>query len=255
LSFATNGSYKETVAPGTQNLFADNLDGTLSTRVGSQVQLSLGKGDLGVTPAKPSAVSLQLTRHDGDRRITIGVSGTVSGTASLRMANAVTVTATGAVSLTVSRVGPGPPQTFKSASLHLRRGERLELGAPQRLDPAASTIHATVSGRGHKRAVTLINRAPRPTVRIAHMSAKRSHGRTRVTVRLATSGARGGQVVVTVRGVGHTASTVQIAARSRVTVSFLLSAQRRGQRFRVWAIALTSDEQAGRIATGTVHAR
>lgn len=255
LSFAANGSYKETVAPGTQNLFADNLDGTLSTRVGGQGQLALGKGEIGVTPAKPSAVSLQLTRHDSGGRITIGVAGTVSGTATLRAANTVTVTATGTVSLTVSRVGPGPPQTFKSVSLRLRRGERLELGALQRLDPGASTIHATVSGRGHKRAVTLINRAPHPTVRITRVSAKRGHGKTRVTVRVATGGARGGQVLVTVRGAGHAAATMEVAARSRVTVSLLLSALRRGQRLRVWAVALTRGGQAGRIATATVRAR
>jgi hypothetical protein len=251
----SSGTYKETVAPGTQNLFDDNLDGTLSTRAGGQGQLALGKGEIGVTPAKPSAVSLQLTRHDGGGRTTIGVAGTVTGTATLRAASTVTITASGTISLTVSRVGPGPPQTFRSVSLHLSRGERLELGALQRLDPGASTIHATVSDGGHKRTVTLINRAPRPSVRITRVSAKRGHDKTRVTVRLATAGARGGQVLVTVRGASHTATTTEIAARSRATIPLLLSAQRRGQRLRVWAVALTDGGQAGRIATATVRAR
>ena len=151
--------------------------------------------------------------------------------------------------------GPGqPPQTFQSA-VRLRSGQRLELGSLRRLDIAASRVRATLSGRGHRRLVTLINRAPRPTVRIARVSAKRGHGRTRVTVRLVTAGAHGGQVLVTVRGAGHTATTMEVAARSRVTIPLLLSAQRRGERLRVLAVALTRGGQAGRIATATVHAR
>ncbi len=255
LSFATDESYKESVAAGTQNLFADKLDGVISTGAGGQVQLSLGKGEIGVTPAKPTAIGLQLTRQRGDRHTTIGFGGTVSGAATLRVANTVIVTASGTVRLTVSRVGPGPPQTFRSAPIHLRRGERLELGAPQRLEPAASTLEATVLGRGSRLLVRLVNRAPRAAVRIDRVSATRRHGGTRVTVHLATGAGRGGQLVVTARGVARASATVSVAARPHVTLSLLLPPQRRGRRVQVWAVALLRGGQAGRSVTATSRVR
>jgi len=256
LLLGASGNYTETLGAGTLSVVGNNLNGQIST-TGGKVSLGAAGQRVRLTPAVAGPATLRLTHHNGGGEITIAVSGRLSGAATLDIgANAtVSVAKTADLSVSVTRVGPGqPPQTFQSA-VRLRSGQRLELGSLRRLDIAASRVRATLSGRGHRRLVTLINRAPRPTVRIARVSAKRGHGRTRVTVRLVTAGAHGGQVLVTVRGAGHTATTMEVAARSRVTIPLLLSAQRRGERLRVLAVALTRGGQAGRIATATVHAR
>jgi hypothetical protein len=249
LVLAVGGSYHETILSGEQRLFSHDLDGSVSAGARSRVNLALGQGAIGVTPARATAVGLALTRHLRGGQVTVRVSGEVSGTAGLRLGRFTTITAVGTVSLAVGRVGPGPPQTFVSQSLRLGRGERLELGAPSQLDPAAHTIQAIISGHGAARRVTLTNRSSRPAVRIIRVSVHRERGHARVTVRLRTRAAHDGKVVVTVRGAGRAAATLTVAARPQLTLSVLLPAQRRGRRLRIFAVALTRDRQAGRIAT------
>jgi hypothetical protein len=241
-------TYTETLAPGTQNVFATRLDGALDTSSGGRAVLALGKGKIDVTPAKPGFVGLRLTRHEGDQRTTIAVSGTVSGAASLRAGSNTAIVASGTIQVTVSRSGHGPPQTFRSAPFRLRRGERVELGSLRGLAPGASAIRVSISRHGSRRPVELVNRASRPSVRIAHLSSKRRHGKTIVRLRLLTSGARGGHVLVTVRVGARAVRAVQLPARSHVAVSLPVSA-RRGGHVEVWAVALTRAGIAGRIAT------
>jgi hypothetical protein len=248
--------YTESIVAGTLYLTGGNIDGQITT-TGGKVTLGADGESVALAPKKAGPGTLRLSEH-GSTQTTIMVSGRFSGAIALDVgANATIKVAKSAdLKVSVTRSGPSqPPQTFESQTMRLTSGQQLELGSLGRLDLTASRVRATLADRGHRRMVTLINRAPRPTVRITRASAKRGHDRTRVTVRLATSGARGGQVLVTVRGGEHTATTMEVAARSRVTVSLLLSAQRRGQRLRVWAVGLTRGGQAGRIATDTVPAR
>jgi hypothetical protein len=249
LVLAASGAYQETIVSGEQRLFSHDLDGWVSAGVRSRAQLALGQGAISVTPARSTGVGLALTRHLRGGQVTVRVSGEVSGTAGLRLGRFTTITAVGTVKLAVGRVGPGPPQTFVSKPLRLRRGERLDLGTTSQLDPASSTIQAIISGHGATRRVTLTNRASRPAVRIVRVSVHRGRGHVRVTVRLSTRAAHNGKVVVTVRGAGRAVATLTVAARPQLTLSVLLPAQRRGRRLRVLAVALARDGQAGRIAT------
>jgi hypothetical protein len=256
LVLGSSGPYTETVAPGQLHILGAGVDGQISTTRGAHLRLGSSSGELQLSPVAPGAGSLELTRHDSGGETTISASGKLTGQLTLNAGRAITVSARAKITLTLTirRVGPGrPPQTF-AGSVRLGAGQKLELGSLRGLDPGRNRLHATVSGHGRHR-VTLTNRALRPVERIIAVAAKRVRGGTRVTVRLVTGGARGGQLVVTVRGAGHTATTVQIAARSRVTVSLMLSAQRRGQRLRVWAVALTRGGQAGRTITGAVRLR
>ncbi len=256
LVLGSSGPYTETVAPGQLHILGAGVDGQISTTRGAHLRLGSSSGELQLSPAAPGPGSLELTRHDSGGETTISVSGKLTGPLTLNAGRAITVSARAkiALTLTIRRVGPGrPPQTF-AGSVRLGAGQKLELGSLRGLDPGRNRLHATVSGHGRHR-VTLTNRALRPVERIIAVAAKRVRGGTKVTVRLVTGGARGGQLVVTVRGAGHTATTVQIAARSRLTVSLLLPAQRRNQRLRVWGVVLTRGGQAGRIATSIVHAR
>jgi hypothetical protein len=159
------------------------------------------------------------------------------------------------LSLKIRHAGPGsPPQAF-STSLRLRAGERLQLGSLVHLDMGARTLHVTLSGGGRRRSISLVNRLTRPVVRIIGISAKRVRRAAKVTIRLAGAASGSGVVFVSVRGSGRASRTAQVVARRRMKLSFVLPAQRRGQRLRVWAVAVTRGGQAGRIATGTVHAR
>lgn len=250
------GPYTETVGAGTLDILGAGTDGRI-TSAGGRLRLGPGARQLRLTPSVVGAGTLELTHHDAGGQTTVSVSGRLAGAVTLAVDSDVTVTTAKAqaLRLTIEQIGPGrPPQTF-SASVQLGRGQRLELGSLRRLDPTASRIRATLSGRGHKHIVALVNRASRPTVRIAGMSAKRGHGSTRVTLQLATRAARGGQVVISVRGAARTVVTTQVAARSRLKISILLSVQRRGQRLRLWAVALTRGGQAGRIVIGSVRVR
>jgi hypothetical protein len=245
-------TYTETLAPGTQNLFAARLDGALGASTGGRAVLALGKGQVEITPAKPGFVRLRLTRHEGDQRATIAVSGTVSGAASLRAGKSTTIVAAGTIRVAISHVGHGPPQTFQSAPFRLRRGERVELGSLRDLAAGGSTIRVTISRRGTRRSINLVNRASHPRVRIAHLTSKRRHGKTLVLLHLVTSGARGGQVLVTVRVGGRAVRALQLAARPRLAISLSLSARRGAGHVKVWAVALTRAGVAGQIATRTL---
>jgi hypothetical protein len=247
-------TYTEALAPGTQNLFASRLDGVLDAPTGGRAVLALGKGQVGITPAKPGFVGLRLTRHEGDQRTTIAVSGTVSGAASLRAGKSTGIVASGTVRVAVSHIGHGPPQTFRSAPFRLRRGERVEFGPLRDLAAGGSTIRVTISHGGARRSVNLVNRASRPRVRIAHIASKRLHGKTLVLLHLVTSGARGGHVLVTVRVGGRAVRALQLAARPRLAISLPLSARRGAGHVKVWAVALTRTGVAGRVATRTLTA-
>jgi hypothetical protein len=256
LVLGPSGTYTETVAAGTLNVLGAGTDGKVSS-TGGQLRIWPGGKQLRLTPASAGEGSLELTRHDSGGETTVAVAGKLAGPLTLAVGRAATITAAKpeALRLTLVRVGPGqPPQTFH-ASVRLGRGQHLELGSLRRLNTGLAQLHATLSGRGHRRAVTLVSRSARPMVRIRSVSAKRVRGGTRVTVRLVTRGAPSGQVVVTLRGAGRTSTSVQAAARAQVKVILLLPVQRRGQRLRVWAVALTRGRQAGRIATGAVRLR
>lgn len=257
LLLGASGHYTETVGAGTVSIVGSNLDGQISDARGGKLRLGAAGHRVQLTPAAAGPATLQLIHHDASGQIAVTIAGRLSGPATLDMGadTTVSVAKPANLSISVTRAGPGqPPQTLQS-TIRLSAGERLQLGSLRALDLVASRVRATLSAHGHRRGVTLINRAPRSTVRIVRVSAKRGHGATRVTVRLTVPAAHGGQVVVTVRGARGASTTASVAARSHVTVSLLLSRQRRGQRLRVWAVALSRGGHAGGIARASGRVR
>jgi hypothetical protein len=240
-------SYSELLGPGSQQLSAPGIAGQISTTNGGQAHLSPDAGELEVAPATGGPVSLTLSRTVGGTQSTVSVSGTASGSLSLTMGSSVTVSSAKSqtLNLTVARVGPGePPSTFTS-HVRVAAGQHLELGSRRKLNPSDDTLTVKLTG-GHTRSRTLrlANRAHRPTLKVARVTAR--HGRkTVVAISLSVRGGTGGEVAVTVASGGRS-RTVQIAAHAHATARVDVGRTRASDRLRVWAVAIDAHGQSSR---------
>jgi hypothetical protein len=251
-----SGVYTETVAEGTLKVLGHSTDGQI-TSAGGQVRVWPGGRQVQLTPNKAGPAALQLTSHAGGTATTVAVSGRLSGATTLNVSGTTTVTVAKPQTLKIAltRTGLGQPPRTVVSSVRLGEGQRLSLGRTRRLRTSGGSLHVTVSKGHRRRAVTLTGRSAGPRLRILKAVARRGSIGATVTVQLATSGAGRGQVAVSVRGAVKRAVTVQAVAKRRVTVRLTLGRQRKHQKVRVWAVALSSRGRASQTATATVRAR
>lgn len=238
--------YTFALGPGTETIAGAGVLGQIRSGHGAAATIAPSAGQLEISQAKSGPVTLSLSRTV--HRATISASAQSSGRAlTLAVNRMVTVTAQApqTIHLTISRRGQGGAPAALNVSVPLTKREAIVVNAGA---ATASAVPATIiDGHHHRHSVTLINRAPRPSVTITRVSVHRARGHTTFTITLQTQGAAGGTVIVTARVSRHTLSS-KVAARPRLTVRFPVARLTHGARYRIWAAALNSTVQASGTA-------
>lgn len=250
------GTYTETVGPGTQQLFAGALGGSVTVHVPASVKLALAQGQVAATPRTRSSETIALSRLRGGVQTTVTVTGKVSGALALRLASSAAITTAKAAALhvSISSVGGGQaPQTFATTT-RLMPGERLVLGPVVGLRGDRSSLRVALVRHGHTRHRRLVNHKPRPALRLLRVRAKRARGITTVALTVRTIGAPGGSLVVTARRPGGSAETQRTRVRQgTVALRFKVGAKR--GRLQLWTVAVSRARTSSRVSRRTVRVR